>query len=407
MKRNITISLLCTLLVAIALLFVWLKNVQNSKQASTVPFSLSTTFRGDPSTSRAFTWHSNSESQDAVLQVIKGTENVSFEGEEVQSFPAEATQLTLPEGAYNGVYKAEATGLEPGTAYTYRVGNGIDDSWSEPAVFTTAKQKTDTFTFINVTDSQGITEQDFALWGNTLDKAFATFPAAEFIVHNGDLTENPEDEQAWKAFFGKTHWLATYPLMPVTGNHDEVDNNADFFTSHFNLPTNGSESTIPGTNYSFDYGPVHFVFLNTESKKKKQAAWLEKDLQANEQKWVIAAIHRPAYGGDQKESVLEHLVPIFDEFEVDLVLQGHNHEYSRSYPLRDGEKTSSGGTIYVTINTAGQKFNDKKEDQFYQQVHFQNYLQMFAGVQVEDNVITYQAYDTSGQLLDSFRIEKK
>ncbi|MCQ6560751.1 fibronectin type III domain-containing protein [Paenibacillus mendelii] len=403
MIRNYGYWLLAILLVLVAIGLIWVELSQKVARSPVEPQSLVTTFKGDPKTSRAFTWHTGDTKGKAVLQVVKGTSEISFEGDEVLVFQGSTTTLEVDKGIFHSVHKVEASGLEPGTTYMYRAGDGSGEGWSEPAAFKTEAQNTGSFTFINVTDSQGIKEQDFDLWGKTLNKAFDIFPEAAFIVHNGDLTEYPEDEEAWRHFFDKARpWVRSYPLMPVTGNHEQVDKNADRFVSHFDLPANGSASSITGTSYSFDYGPVHVVVLNTESKAKDQAQWLRSDLEASDKKWIIAAIHRPAYGGSQDESVLKRWVPVFDEFGVDLVLQGHNHEYSRSYPLKEGKIVESGGTVYATVNTSGPKFNEKKDDQYYHQVHFQNINQMFAGIHIEEDRLTYKAYDVDGKLLDEF-----
>jgi 3',5'-cyclic AMP phosphodiesterase CpdA len=246
-----------------------------------------------------------------------------------------------------------------------------------------------------------------------MDQAFAQFPDARFIIHNGDLTEEPEDETAWDAFFRTAQkWLKRIPLMPVTGNHDEVDGKADRYTSHFYLPDNGAKGSIPGTSYSFDYGTAHITVLNTESNLDKQTEWLRQDLAGTNKPWKIVAMHRGAYGGNTYKKV-EKWVAVLDEFQVDLVLQGHNHEYSRSYPLRNGKKTGDGegvianrqGTVYVVTNTSGPKFNKKKDDQFYHKVHIQNELQMYAGITIEGDALTYQAYDVKGKKLDEFVLQ--
>lgn len=381
---------------------------QGARSDSTKPYSLVTTFKGDPATSRAFTWHTTSTEPASVLQVVKDTETHSFDAAGVLTFQGTTTVLELKDGSLRGVHKTEAVGLEPGTAYIYRVGSGSAKGWSEPAPFQTEAAETESFTFLNVADLQGVTERDFDLWSRTLGKAFELFPDAAFTVHNGDLTEDPEDDEAWRHLLGKAlPWVASHPLMPVTGNHEQVDKDADAFVSHFLLPDNGSPGSIPGTNYSFDYGPVHFVKLNSESKVKDQAKWLEEDLKANRKAWTIVSIHRPAYGGNQDKTVLKHWVPVFDAYGVDLVLQGHNHEYSRSYPLKEGRIVESGGTVYTTINTSGPKFNKKKDDQFYHRVHFQNGRQMFAAIRIDGDTLTYQAYDVRGERLDSFELKRK
>lgn len=365
--------------------------------------SLVTTFKGDSRTSRAFTWYTEDPNSPGQLQLVEGTEAEKLGQADTQTYQADSTTIATGEDRANAVHKVEVTGLKPGTAYTYRVGDGTEKGWSKPAVFTTEDEDEDTFTFLNVTDSQGQSEADFTVWGRTLDKAFETFPEAKWIVHNGDLTEDPEDETSWDYFFGKAaDWLSQIPLMPVTGNHDEVKKESGRYTAHFNLPENGAEDSAEGTTYSFDYGNAHIVVLNTESNIKGQTEWLREDLKNTDQPWKIVAIHRPAYGGNSYEKISDW-VQVFDEYEVDLVLQGHNHEYARSFPLRDGEVVEEGeGTVYVVTNTSGAKFNEKKKDKFYHAVHFQNGKQMFAGITISGDTLTYQAYDVDGNKLDEF-----
>ncbi|MCS7464093.1 metallophosphoesterase family protein [Paenibacillus doosanensis] len=365
------------------------------------PKAIVTTFKTDAATSRAITWQTKDSQAASVVQWVKGGKA------DVTAVKGTTDTVRNGSGEKQGVHKANITGLEPDTEYTYRVGSGEAGGWSDPAVFRTAPADADEVTFLDVADSQGETEEDFAVWGQTLDKAFELFGDARFIVHNGDLTEQPEDAGAWDAFFGKAQaWLDRIPLMPVTGNHDEIDKNADAFVQHFNVPDNGAEGSIPGTTYSFDYGPVHIAVMNTESNVKAQAEWLRADLRGTNKEWLIVALHRGPYGGNQDEAIVKRWVPVFDEFGVDLVLQGHNHEYSRSYPLKGDAIVQPGeGTVYVVPNTAGPKLNKKKEDRFYHQVHFQNERQMFAGIRIQGDTLTYRAYDIDGRKLDEFELK--
>lgn len=376
-------------------------NLERSLKAK----SIVTTFRGDPSTSRAFTWYTEAEVT-GVLQLVQGGEEAAFEAGKALTYKAQTSKVDTGASGTQYSHKIEVTGLEPGTEYRYRVGEETGESWSEPAVFKTEGKSEDVFTFLNVTDSQGMNEGDFAAWGNTLDEAFARYPEAAWILHNGDLTEDPEDETAWDDFFGiPSRWLTRIPLMPVTGNHDEIDGEAGRFTAHFNVPDHGAKGANSGTTYSFDYGNAHIVVLNTESDIKEQTEWLREDLESTDKTWLIAAIHRPAYGGNMYKKISDW-ISVFDDFGVDLVLQGHNHEYARSFPLKGGEIVPQNeGTVYVTTNTSGRKFNDKKEDKFYHAVHFQNGKQMYAGITISKQKLTYQAYDVEGRLLDEFVLE--
>lgn len=411
LSKNAPLLLItCAIFAVMITIYIW--KYRTEKIDSKNPYSLAMTFRSDAATSRAFTWRSSDSSDSTVLQVAAGADKLVLEQPGVITFKGTAT--SSPDGDHAIVHKAEATGLKPDTQYWYRVGNGSPDGWSDAASFVTAPAGNGDVRFIAMTDSQGETEKDFLLWAKTVDNAVSLFPQAAFLVHNGDLTENPDDPKAWRYLFDTAStWLSRIPLMPVTGNHDEVDGKADHFLSRFYLPTNGAKGSLEGTSYSFDYGSVHVTVLNTESNISNQTQWLRQDLANTDKPWKIVAMHRGLYGGNTYKKI-EEWGKIIDQYKVDLVLQGHNHEYSRSYPLRDGKVTADGdevigqsGTVYVVTNTAGPKFNKKKDDQFYHKVHFQNEKQMFAGITITGSQLTYQAYDVDGLLLDHFTLKKR
>ncbi|MCZ8522069.1 MULTISPECIES: purple acid phosphatase family protein [Paenibacillus] len=394
------------LLAAVWIGIEWRK--AGGEENGSLPKSIVTTVSGDARTSRGFAWYTADRDGAAVVRIAEGAEEDALQSSTARSITGVTLPVKTSDGETQGSHQVNVTGLKPGTTYTYRVGSGAEGSWSESASFTTEADGAEKVTFLNVTDSQGVTEADFAVWGQTLDRAFSLFPDARFIVHNGDLTEDPGDEAAWDQFFGKAQrWMRRVPLMPVTGNHDEIDGGAERLLPHFVLPANGADGPAPGTNYSFDYGAVHIAVLNTESKTDRQTAWLRRDLAATDKPWKIVAMHRGAYGGNTYKKA-QQWVPVLDEFQVDLVLQGHNHEYSRSYPLRGGKVTGSAdepvvdraGTVYVVTNASGTKFNEKKDDQFYHAVHFQNGKPMFAGITISGDTLTYQAYDIDGKKLD-------
>ncbi|MED4583088.1 metallophosphoesterase family protein [Brevibacillus choshinensis] len=407
MDKNLWFLAIALVVVVLAIAGIRLFQI-NADLPSSTPHSIVTTFKDNPQTSRAFTWYTTSPNAETILQLVAAPGITDFNRNDVISISGTTSTIDTGKGVMQGVHKVHATNLAPGTRYSYRVGSRADNGWSPPAEFETEVARMSEITFINVTDSQGKKDLDFELWGNTLTKAFETFPDAAFVVHNGDLTEDPENESGWFSFFDRAQTLLRrYPLMPATGNHDEVAGNAERFLSHFNLPENGAKSSNLGTSYSFDYGPAHFVYLNTESKVKKQTEWLKADLAATKQTWIIVALHHGPYGGNQNDTVLDKWVPLFDEFGVDLVLQGHNHEYSRSYPLKGNQIVKDGdGTVYVVTNAAGSKWNKKKDDQFYHAVHFQNSKPMFAGIRISGDRLLYAAYDIDGEKLDTFTLKK-
>lgn len=148
--------------------------------------------------------------------------------------------------------------------------------------------------------------------------------------------------------------LRTSVSWPTRGNHDEIHSGAanDYYDL-FTLPTAGEAGGVPsGTEeyYSFDYGDVHFVCLDSEGLRGTHAgmkAWLRADLAATDRQWVVAFWHHPPYSkgshdsDDESDSngrmgdMRRHILPILDSTGVDLVLTGHSHSYERSF-LIDG-----------------------------------------------------------------------
>ena len=155
----------------------------------------------------------------------------------------------------------------------------------------------------------------------------------------------------------------TYPqvlprtvLWPTLGNHDghEADSATQSgpYYDIFSLPRNGEAGGVAsGTEayYSFDYGNMHFICLDSDETDRSadgaMMTWLKADLAANDKEWVIAFWHHPPYSkgsadsDEQWGSILlrQNAVPILERYGVDLVLTGHSHSYERSYliwPLR-------------------------------------------------------------------------
>ena len=202
----------------------------------------------------------------------------------------------------------------------------------------------------------------------------------------------------------------TYPqvlprtvLWPTLGNHDGFT--ADSTTESgpyydiFSLPRNGEAGGVAsGTEayYSFDYGNMHFICLDSyETDRSPDGAmmtWLEADLAANDKEWVIAFWHHSPYSKGERDSdtgrrsiaLRQNAVPILERYGVDLVLTGHSHSYERSYLIDghyglsdtftdamekspgDGSATGDGayqkpaavgaphaGAVYVVAGTAG------------------------------------------------------
>ena len=147
-------------------------------------------------------------------------------------------------------------------------------------------------------------------------------------------------------------------LWPTIGNHDSEDTVAGTWPYYeaFSLPTGGEAGgEISGTEkyYAFDHGNIHFIVLNsleiitTPGFATAMLGWLEVDLQNATEDWIVAYWHHPPYskGGHDSDDpsdssgrllwMRENVLPVLEDYGVDLVLSGHSHSYERSY-LIDG-----------------------------------------------------------------------
>jgi hypothetical protein len=169
---------------------------------------------------------------------------------------------------------------------------------------------------------------------------------------NAYPTGTEENYQA-KLFDVYPATLRTSPLWPTIGNHEYDPSTGSFpYLEIFTLPENGEAGGVPsGTEsyYSFDHANIHFVALDSTTYpwgnllQSPMLPWLEADLAANAQRWIIAYFHHPPYTKGSHNSdnpndsngrlvdMRELVVPILEDHGVDLVLAGHSHSYERSY----------------------------------------------------------------------------
>ncbi|MBX7244497.1 MAG: metallophosphoesterase family protein [Candidatus Sumerlaeaceae bacterium] len=158
-------------------------------------------------------------------------------------------------------------------------------------------------------------------------------------------------------------------LWPTLGNHDDM--NPTVYFNIFTLPQSGEAGGLAsGTEsyYSFDFGRVHFICLDSEGTADRTTTgpmltWLQNDLNSTMQDWIICFFHHPPYtkGSHNSDSVSDsggrmvdmrqYALPILEAGGVDLVLTGHSHSYERSYFL-DGHYgfSASYSTATMVIN---------------------------------------------------------
>jgi len=331
-------------------------------------------------------------------------------------------------GEVTWTYHAQVDGLRPGATYGYAITADNDANAADPfsATFTAAPEGRAALRFT----SFGDLATPNARWASSYGQSAHAVGAVEtfqplFHLLSGDLAYadlNPADQpQVWRDFGNNLQAsAANRPWMPVPGNHEIEFGNGDHglaaYLARYALPANG----VPGFDghwYSFRIGTVLFVCLSGDDVAYQDAGafvpgpaplvpdaatgnpavapgtsryvrgysggaqtrWLEATLDAARQDitidWIVAQLHQCACsssrdGNGSDLGVRQEWLPLFDRYEVDLALCGHDHGYERSFPVRgfdtartlrprpvttvdSGVFDTSQGTVHLVLGCGG------------------------------------------------------
>ncbi len=380
---------------------------------SQVPDRIILTWETDPAYSMAVNWRTAVFVKEAYAQIKVADATPNFDSVDV--FKAKTEQLVSDFNVAN-YHSVNFTDLEPNTLYAYRVGDST--LWSEWSHFRTAAKSEAPFSFIYFGDAQNDLK---SRWSRTIRQAYRHMPQADFMLHAGDLVNIPTRDHEWGEWFYSGGWIyRTMPSIMTPGNHEysRISPTERVLSNHwrptFTLPTNGPAG-LEETAFYLDYQGTRFIsinapaFLYNKQDSAKQVVWLEQVLATNPHKWTVVTMHYPVYSpafSRDNPSLRDALKPIFDEYEVDIVLQGHDHTYARG-----GNNLPSGATVvdntgpvYV-VSVSGPKMyvsslldwidRAAMETQLYQLVH------------IDGDTLTFEAYTTIGELYDKFQIVKQ
>ncbi|MEA4954453.1 MAG: metallophosphoesterase [Pseudoflavonifractor sp.] len=312
-----------------------------------------------------FAWYSKAEPGKAATPVIHfGTDKAAFASFSGVSADVDTSLTGGTAYVYNHV---TVTGLKENTDYFYTVEkNGIQTevrtyrsgSFSsvkmlyvgDPQIGASKGQPQNGEKLLaDAGAANTAARNDAFAWARTLSVAAAQNPDVNFIISAGDQvnkTGKPKEEEY--AGYLSAPVLQSLPVATTIGNHDSL--NPDYLY-HFNNPNaTGYGKTQAGGDYYYTYGAGLFIVLNTNNYNvaEHEKAIEEAVASAPDATWRIVTIHQDIYGSGLDHSDTDgmilrtQLTPIFDRYNVDVVLQGHDHTYSRSKLLYgDGQSHSS------------------------------------------------------------------
>ncbi len=378
-------------------------------QPKQMPYNQIATIYGDPATHMGFCWFTNGGIKEGKVQLVAKANATpeDFAGGDVIEVSAQTTDANLhytPIQASESPkydictaaglprntkfdyvsHKAQATTLQPGTVYSWRVGFG--EYWSEIAQFVTKDANQGDFSFLYMSDSH-IQDYEYIEEARKCANAVAkNEPDAKFCLFPGDFADTGGDtnsEWQWEQWFDGSMRPALNKMtfVPTDGNHDDSKSlNYDY---HFNTDwgfANAAQTKpqFKGITYSFVYGDVLFLVYSLQdwwraegtSEEGMQSPYLSLDVRNwfldqiakyPNTKYRVTVSHKNIFSGaghhtdDECPLIRNMMLPIFKECEIDLAIQGHDHCYEVMGPVNPDTRTliadAVSGVETVAVNT--------------------------------------------------------
>lgn len=330
-------------------------------------------------------WTSRAERPERVELSPPGAARVAYAG------AREPTRFLR--GAHQ--YAVRLADLEPSTTYCYSIADD-DGVVHGPIGFRTAPPRgADVPVRILAFGDSGTGNTD--QWA--LREQMETVPI-DLILHMGDLAYQSGTLPQLERYFFDVYegLLDSFPVYPALGNHEYRTAAAGPTLEVFDLPDNGGPDARE-RYYSFDWGPVHVVALDTERFDGAQAEWLERDLAATDLPWTIVIAHRSAFSSGHYGSNgtwIQRFVPILERHGVQLVLTGHDHHYERTTPMR--------GVTYVVTGAGGGSTRRPDPQPF---TVFAEDVVHFVSIVVDGDELRLHAIDAAGREFDAVRVRRR
>jgi len=276
------------------------------------------------------------ETVNPIIGTVQYSEDDSFSNQKIESSPVKIHEIKLD-------------GLKPATRYHYRV--SYRNTTLETASFTTAPVPgTPNWRMVAYGDNRTFPDTHKRIVAQILKLN------PSMIIHSGDLVSDGDSYEQWKEqYFDPMKGLSeNITVFPSLGNHER---NSPHYYQYMSLPDENGESY-----YSFDYGNAHFIALNSNAGEapfdinSEQTQWLIKDLKEHAAaEWKIVFFHHPLFrchptrGIEPQRWVWQE---VFEEYGVDLVVNGHDHYYQRTYAIGNYQGKPSRG-VYHLISGGG------------------------------------------------------
>ncbi len=393
--------------------------------AGSRPDQVTISFGTDPTRELVWSWTTSTSVQATALRIApanpqsvrdrKIVENGAIPAN-VRVVTGEATALKVLNLLNDPVvlrHRVAVDRLEPDTTYLYSPGDGSKGGWGPWRAVKTAPSVSRDLGFLYLGDAQTGLER----WGNLLQAAYRRHPSIDFLVIAGDLVDRGNERTNWDHFFLRAaDVFDRVPFMPCVGNHEYLDMGPRMYRAFFELPKNGPAGIEPELVYQFECGDAFFAMLDSTmavadaGEARRQAEWLDAALAQTHATWKLVIFHHPVYPSHPwraTPNLREIWVPVFDRHHVDLVLQGHDHAYLRTYPMRGDHRVANpgAGTTYV-VSVSGDKFVDQAHRDYIEVGYTGLSTYQTIEIKAQPPRLVYRAWTEAGAIVDEMTIEK-
>ena len=399
---------LCITLSILALLWIkwdsWFFNLpEPAYHPSNLPDRILLTWSGDLTNSRDVTWEGDTSIHKGYLQIT----GKSIECDTIVY--SSSSKIVKTSGGAAAFYKVLIKNLKGGETYQYRVANG--SIWSAWNSFKTENKTDSAYSFIYIGDVQDSINGNS---GKLFQRAYESRPESAFMLFIGDMIERPHDVYWGEWFRSGGAIFRSIPVIATPGNHEYhkglIQKLDERWTTHFSFPQNGPPDFLGRACY-WDYQNTRFISIDSNGIQSlpsalEQRKWLKSVLENTHQKWIVVVMHHPLYSTSRGRDYfyLRTLFKsLFEKYNVDLVLSGHDHSYGRAMHIPNEEQLNKPGPVYVVTHASPKVYDLKFSAQMDK---LASNTAMYQLIDVSKDSIRFGAYTSDGELFDGFTIRK-
>lgn len=401
-KSFVTVCLGLTFFLLIAALYS-----QSVNAAATISYI--TTSIGENETSMGINYHCSEESSYVQYSTTTAfTKDTTLTQDAVSTLWSKEVDSSDSNTGFEERYvsRVNLTNLQENTQYYYRVvaGSSISSTYS----FKTHSASSTNANILFATDIHAAEGSYSPTRPNKMmENVRNNVRNINLMVLTGDQVDRGGYQSHWDSYYSGMQIYKNIAVAAIPGNHEYYHTSGgeyvspEFFNQFYNNPQNGATERL-NSSYYFKYGNILFIMIDTINQKylSEQKEWFRNAVENNPAQWIIVGSHANAitggwYSHDSKW-MATNWGPLFEEYQVDLLISGHEHVFIRKNLMYKNEVNSDLGVSYY-VSPAAQHKQYAIKDAYKDQVDtYDNVNYKVNTITVSSTKLTVQVYSEDG-----------